>query len=507
MPSLHQTIRFPDGTSYDQPTGLFINNEFVASSAAEKVTSINPHDEREIVSVHAATKEDVDRAVKAARWCYENVYSLYSPPQIGGLLLKLASIVEQNSDLLSKIDALDGGKPFESNAKNDLNQIVEILTYYAGYADKIDGKYINLGPDKYVVEVKEPFGVVGLIVPWNYPLAMSIWKLVSALTAGNCIVIKSSEITPLSLLYLAKLVKEAGFPPGCFNVVSGLGSVTGAALASHLDVDKISFTGSTVTGQVIQKLASENLKNVTLECGGKSPCVVFKDANLDEAVKWSSLGIFYNSGQNCTANSRILVEDEIYDKFLAKFKEYVQKNWIVGAPFSEKSTVGPVVSKAQYDKVRSYIKHGSEVEGLKKLIGDEPVASNGYYVNPTIFVDVPETSRLFQEEIFGPVGVVTKFSGFNDALAKSNNSSYGLGSAVFTRNIKKAHRFSRGLKAGTVWINSSNDEDIRAAFGGYKMSGIGRELGSHGIDVYTQIKAIHVNLEVSEGDEYNESKL
>lgn len=497
MSDLFVEIKFPTGESYKQPIGLFINNEFVPGHSDKLVDTINPTDGELITTVHAADEQDVDIAVKAARESYDDVWSKISGSERGALLYKLAELIEEEKEILAKIDTLDAGKPYNSNSLSDLEQIIELTKFFAGYADKINGKYIPVSEDKFVYEVKEPYGVVGQIVPWNYPLAMASWKIQSALAAGNTVVIKSAENTPLSLLYFGQLIKRAGFPPGVVNIISGYGQIAGSAIAAHEDIDKVAFTGSTNVGKIIQKLATSNLKAVTLECGGKSPSVIFNDANVKEAVKWSSLGIYYNTGQNCTANSRILVEEEIYDEFLKQFKQYVLENWITGDPFDSKTTVGPLISKVQLDRVLSYVKIGETEEKLNKLeLGDESIYTThkGWFLNPTVFTDVPVTSKLFQEEIFGPVVTITKFKGYKDALAKANNTQYGLGSAVFTKDIKKAHKFGKGLKAGTVWINSSNDEDVRASFGGYKMSGIGRELGESGVDVYTQIKAIHVNL-------------
>lgn len=497
MSDLFVDIQLPTGESYKQPIGLFINNEFVQGHSDELISTINPTNGELITKVHAANEQDIDIAVKSARETYENVWSKTSGSAKGELLYKLAQLIEEEKEILAKIDTLDAGKPYHSNSLGDLEQIIELTKFFAGYADKINGKYIPISDDKFVYEIKEPYGVVGQIVPWNYPLAMASWKIQSAIAAGNTVVIKSAENTPLSLLYFGQLVKKAGFPPGVINIVSGLGPIAGSAIAKHEDIDKVAFTGSTNVGKIIQKLATSNLKAVTLECGGKSPSVVFNDANLKEAVKWSSLGIYYNTGQNCTANSRILVEEDVYDEFLTKFKQYVLENWITGDPFDSKTTVGPLISKVQLDRVLEYVKIGEDEEHLEKLeLGDKAIYSNhnGWFLNPTVFLDVPVDSRLFQEEIFGPVVTITKFRGYKDALSKANNTQYGLGSAVFTKDIKKAHKFGKGLKAGTVWINSSNDEDIRASFGGYKMSGIGRELGESGVDVYTQIKAIHVNL-------------
>ncbi|SCU81957.1 LADA_0C02080g1_1 [Lachancea dasiensis] len=499
--SLFTEISIPQlNLSYQQPLGLFINNKYVASSDGSHIETVNPATNQPITSFHAASSLDVDRAVAAAREAYESTWSKTSGEYRGALLAKLGRLIDDNKSLLAAIETLDSGKPYHSNALADLDQISQLTTYYAGAADKFSkGQMIPINHDKYAYTVKAPYGVVGQVVPWNYPLAMASWKIQGALAAGNTIVIKPAENTSLSLLYFAQLFKEAGFPPGVVNVLPGLGSVTGQALASHMDIDKIAFTGSTAVGQrVMAAAATSNLKAVTLECGGKSPAVIFEDANLDEAAKWTAAGIFYNSGQNCTANSRLVVQESIYDEFLAKFVDHAEKEWKFGAsgdPFDESCTVGPVISKVQFDRIHSYIDHGKTSEKLTiKQLGASETTQPGFFIPPTIFTDVTYDSKLAQEEIFGPVVVVLKFKDYNDAIKTANNSDYGLAAAVFTEDIRKANHFARDIKAGTVWLNSSNDEETSVPFGGYKMSGIGRELGESGMEAYTQTKAVHVNM-------------
>lgn len=327
---------------------------------------------------------------------------------------------------------------------------------------------------------------------------MGAWKLGPALACGNTVVLKPAEQTPLSILYFANLVVEAGFPPGVVNIVNGPGAVTGAALASHMDVDKIAFTGSTATAKQIMKMAACNLKNITLETGGKSPLIVFDDADLDLAVEWAHTGIMSNQGQICTATSRILVQDGIYDKFVAAFRSYVQKISKVGDPFDESTFQGPQVTKAQYDRIMSYVEVGKK-EGAQLELGGSPAQmdnNKGYYIQPTIFTDVSPKMRIFQEEVFGPFVVVSRFKQEEDAVELANGTQYGLGSALFTRDLTRAHRVARQIEAGMVWINSSNDSDYRVPFGGVKQSGIGRELGEAGLAAYSTIKAIHVNMAV-----------
>ncbi|CDR42375.1 CYFA0S09e02256g1_1 [Cyberlindnera fabianii] len=501
--SLSTSITLADGTVYEQPLGLFINNEFVKGSG-ELIDTYDPHTTKLITSVHCATAADVDVAVKAAKTAYDTVWSKIDQQEKGKLLWKLGDLMEKYGEIIGKIDSVDGGKPYYTNCVNDIAQCVALTRYYAGFVDKIPGKHIQISEDKFVYEVQEPYGVVGQIVPWNYPFAMAQWKVISALAAGNTVVIKTAETTPLSMLFFGNLIKEAGFPPGVLNILSGYGKDAGSAIASHMEIEKVSFTGSTTVGRLIaSQAAMSNLKSVTLECGGKSPLVVFPDANIKSAVTWSSMGIFYNSGQNCTANSRIILHESIYDEFLEAFKKHTAENWIIGDPLEKTTTVGPLVSKVHYEKVTEFIKKG-ENEGLKKLIGDEPVTlSSGYYVQPTIFLDVPTTSELWQEEIFGPVAVVAKFKTYDEAVELANATKYGLAAMVFTKNIKRGHRFASAMKSGSMYINSSNDEDIRAAFGGYGLSGEGgaREMGEQGLLIYTQTKAVHVNLAVEEEDD------
>ena len=324
---------------------------------------------------------------------------------------------------------------------------------------------------------------------------MAAWKLGPALAAGNTVVLKPAEQTPLSILYFANLIKEAGFPPGVVNVVNGFGRVAGTALVEHMDVDKVAFTGSTATGREIMKMAAINLKNITLETGGKSPLLVFDDADLDQAVKWAHIGIMSNQGQICTATSRILVQDGVYDKFVAAFKDHCKETSIVGDPFKEDTFQGPQVTKAQYERVLSYIEAGKS-EGAKLISGGEPNKQNGkgFFVTPTIFADVKDNMKIYREEVFGPFVVISSFKDEKEAVDRANDSTYGLGSAVFTQDIAKAHRVARRIEAGMVWINSSNDSDFRVPFGGVKQSGIGRELGEAGLEAYTNKKAVHVNL-------------
>nr|POF02584.1 aldehyde dehydrogenase [Quercus suber] len=497
MSSLTVELTAPNGKKYTQPTGLFINNEWVAGSKGEKITSINPTDESEIASVHAAEVEDVDKAVDAARAAFKGPWRDLASTERGNLLFKLSALVETNKEILATIETWDNGKPYSVALNEDLAEVSGCLKYYAGYADKIHGQVIDTTAAKLAYTIREPIGVCGQIIPWNYPLAMAAWKLGPALAAGNTVIIKAAEQTPLSILVFANLIKEAGFPPGVVNVINGHGRIAGAAMAQHPGIDKIAFTGSTATGREIMKLAAINLKNITLETGGKSPLLVFDDADLDQAVKWSHLGIMSNMGQICTATSRILVQEDIYDKFVEAFKQQVTSTSKIGDPFADETFQGPQVTKAQYDRVLSYIETGKS-EGATLALGGEAYKNvgggKGFFVSPTVFTNVDSSMRVFREEVFGPFVVIVSFKTEEEAVQKANDTTYGLGSAVFTKDIVKAHRIARNIEAGMVWINSSQDSDFRIPFGGVKQSGIGRELGEAGLEAYTNKKAVHVNL-------------
>jgi len=496
MSGLSIELTAPNGVKYTQPTGLFINNEWVKSSKGNKITSINPTDESEICSVEAAEPEDIDKAVDAARKAFKGEWRDMASTERGELMFKLAALVEQHKETLATIETWDNGKPYTVARDEDLAEVAGTLKYYAGYADKIHGQVIDTTAAKLAYTIREPIGVCGQIIPWNYPLAMAAWKLGPALACGNTIVLKPAEQTPLSILYFANLVKEAGFPPGVINVVNGHGRVAGAAIAQHMGIDKVAFTGSTATGKEIMKMAAGNMKNITLETGGKSPLLVFDDADIEQAVKWSHVGIMSNMGQVCTATSRILVQDGVYDKFVEQFKAHLASTSTIGDPFKDSTFQGPQVTKAQYERVLSFIEAGKS-EGATLAAGGVPhknAGGKGFFIEPTVFTNVTDSMRIYREEVFGPFVVIASFKTEEEAIERANDSTYGLGSAVFTQNITKAHRVARRIEAGMVWINSSNDSDFRIPFGGVKQSGIGRELGEAGLEAYTNKKAVHVNL-------------
>lgn len=507
----------PNGVSWAQPTGLFINNEFVAAQSGETITSIDPayacssfssylhisnsflSTEKDIATVQAAGPADIDAAVRAASVALKHAsWKRIAATERGNMMLKLADLMESKRELFATIDAWDNGKTYNEALEVDLVEAVTVIRYYAGWADKTHGQTISTIPEKFAYTLRQPVGVCAQIIPWNYPLSMATWKLGPALACGNTVVLKPAEQTPLSILVFAELVKEAGFPPGVINIVNGYGKTAGAALVEHTLVDKVAFTGSTATATHIMGMAAKTLKNITLETGGKSPLLVFDDADMDQAVKWSHMGIMSNQGQICTATSRILVQDSIYDTFVQQFLSTLAKVSVVGTQWDSNTYQGPQVSRAQYDRVLEYIAIGKS-EGATLAAGGAAAnvavaGGKGFFVQPTVFTDVTPEMRVYKEEIFGPVVVIARFSDEEKALEMANGTTYGLGSAVFTNDLVRAHRVASEIEAGMVWINSSQDCDPRVPFGGVKQSGIGRELGQAGLEAYSQVKAVHVNM-------------
>ncbi|KAK5003061.1 Aldehyde dehydrogenase, partial [Elasticomyces elasticus] len=466
--SLSVQLDTPHAGKYEQPTGLFINGEFVKGVDGKTFEVINPSNEQVITSVHEATEKDVDIAVAAARKAFEGSWRTETPENRGRLLVKLADLFEKNLDLLSAIESLDNGKAV-SMAKVDVTMCAGCLRYYGGWADKIEGKVVDTTPETFNYVKKEPIGVCGQIIPWNFPLLMWAWKIGPAIACGNTVVIKTAEQTPLSALVAASLVKEAGFPPGVINVLSGFGKTAGAALAAHMDVDKVAFTGSTVVGRQIMKAAAgSNLKKVTLELGGKSPNIVFDDADIDNAISWVNFGIFFNHGQCCCAGSRVYVQEGIYDKFIQRFKERAQKN-VVGDPFAQDTFQGPQVSQVQFDRIMNYIEAGKK-EGATVETGGQRKGDKGFFIEPTIFSNVTEDMQIMQEEIFGPVCSIAKFKTKEDAIKVGNSTTYGLAAAVHTTNLNTALEVAHALKAGTVWVNAYNMLHHQLPFGGFKES-------------------------------------
>lgn len=492
MSPLSIQLETPVTGKYTQPTGLFINNEWVDSVDKRTFEVINPATEKVICSVIEASEKDVDIAVAAARHAFEGVWRTETPEQRGKYLTNLAQLIEKNADLLAAVESLDNGKAVNM-AKNDVRGVAACIRYYAGWADKIEGKVIDTNPDTFTYTKQEPIGVCGQIIPWNFPLLMLSWKIGPALATGNTIVMKTAEQTPLSALVFANLIKEAGFPPGVVNILSGFGKIAGAAISAHMDIDKVAFTGSTVVGrQIMKAAANSNLKKVTLELGGKSPNIVFNDADIEQAISWVNFGIFFNHGQCCCAGSRVYVQDGIYDKFVERFKARAEAN-VVGDPFHPDTFQGPQVSQLQYDRIMDYIKAGKE-EGAKVETGGERHGDQGYFIKPTVFSNVTPDMKIMQEEIFGPVCSIAKFSTQEEIIKLANHTTYGLASAVHTTNLKTAITVANALRAGTVWVNSYNLLHHQVPFGGYKESGIGRELGEAALANYTQTKSVSIRL-------------
>ncbi|KAI0806425.1 aldehyde dehydrogenase [Xylaria sp. FL0064] len=485
-------LKTPITGAYTQPTGLFINNEWVEGVDKKTFEVINPATEEVICSVHEATEKDVDLAVVAARKAFDGTWKHTTPQQRGILLTKLADLTQENLDLLAAVESLDNGKSI-SMARGDIGAVAGCIRYYGGWADKIFGQTIDINTDSFHYTKQEPIGVCGQIIPWNFPLLMLAWKIGPALATGNTIVLKTAEQTPLSALVFANLIKEAGFPPGVVNIISGFGRVAGAAISSHMDIDKVAFTGSTIVGRTIMKAAAaSNLKKVTLELGGKSPNIIFNDADIEQAVSWVNFGIYYNHGQCCCAGSRVYVQEGIYDKFVEAFKKRAEEN-SVGDPFDHSTFQGPQVSKLQFDRIMGYIEEGKK-GGATIATGGERIGDKGYFIKPTIFTNVTSDMKIMQEEIFGPVCALAKFKDEEEVIKLGNDSTYGLAAAVHTRDINTALRVSNSIKAGTVWVNCYNMLHHQLPFGGFKESGIGRELGEAALSNYTQTKSVSIRL-------------
>ncbi|QOU20198.1 hypothetical protein BRETT_004850 [Brettanomyces bruxellensis] len=493
-------IKAPNGLEIKQPLGLFINNEWVKTE--KTLDAINPSTEEVIASVYAADKEAVDKAVDAAQRAFEDPsWSDISGSDRATYLYKMSEIIRRDSKIIAAIESLDNGKPYEAESLcGDLVEAADIFKYYAGWADKHTGQFLGsqvFGKDKICYVDPVPLGVVAGIVPWNFPFDMMAWKIAPALATGNTLVMKSSEITPLSALFYGNIALEAGIPKGVLNIISGYGKDTGYALSSHPNVAKIAFTGSTATGKKIMEAAGQsNIKKVSLECGGKSPFIIFQDCNMKACLEWAYTGIFYNKGEVCTSTSRFFVQDSIYDEFVSKFVEYTKTHAIVKPPFEKDCTIGPLVSSAQYQKVKKYVDLGIK-EGAKLLSG-KFLEGKGYFCEPFIFANCTDDMTIMKDEIFGPVVAISKFSTIDDVVKRANSTTYGLAAAIFTNNITKAHKVAKKLQAGMVWINSNGDSDIHVPFGGEKMSGIGRELGSYALDLFTQQRAVFVNLDLPE---------
>ena len=480
------------------PKKMLINGEFVSAKSGKTFETINPATGEVIVKICEADKADIDLAVKAARDAFEGPWKKVSPYQRQQLLLKVADLMEKNAEEFAQLETLDNGKPIRESRAVDVPATIEHFRYYAGWATKIHGETLPVSCGNFFTyTLREPVGVVGQIIPWNFPLLMAAWKIAAAIACGNCVVLKPAEQTPLTALRLGELIMEAGFPKGVVNICPGFGPTAGAALSSHMDVDKVAFTGEYTTGREIIKASTGNLKRVSLELGGKSPNIVFTDGDLEGALKGCIGSVFFNQGQVCCAGTRLFVEKSIYEDFVSKLSDKVKKIK-VGPGLDEESTMGPLVSEEQLKRVTGYLEIGKK-EGAKAICGGErakgPELDKGYFVQPTVFADVNNKMRIAQEEIFGPVVSAIPFKDVNDAVFQGNESTYGLAAGVWTNNVKKAHAVTRALKAGTVWVNCYNVFDPCAPFGGYKQSGFGREGGIHALELYTQVKSVWMNLD------------
>jgi acyl-CoA reductase-like NAD-dependent aldehyde dehydrogenase len=480
------------------PKKLLIGGEWQAAANGETFASINPASGERLADVALAGQADVDRAVQAARRAFEGgPWPGLSGAERGNLLWRLADLMEAHADELAELETLDNGKPIRASRQGDLPLAVKHFRYYAGWASKIEGATIPVSaPNQFVYTLREPVGVVGLIIPWNFPLLMAAWKLAPALAAGNTVILKPAEETPLSALRLGELMVEAGFPPGVVNILTGPGLPTGAALTSHMGVDKIAFTGSTEVGrQIMAAAAGSNLKRVSLELGGKSPNVVFADADLEQAIRGATWAVFSTSGQECVAGSRLFVEKPVYQQVVDGLAAQAQRIR-VGPGFAPKVHIGPIVSDRQLQTILGYIESGRQA-GAQVVTGGERLGgplAGGYFVAPTIFTHQDDSLKLVQEEIFGPVVAVSPFESWDELVQRANQTRYGLAAGAWTRDVSKAHRFAHAVRAGTVWINSYGVFDPAAPFGGYKQSGFGREMGKEAIELYTELKTVWVGL-------------
>lgn len=475
----------------------FIDGHFVDAQGGQTFATLNPANGQKLADVAACQPADVDRAVLAARRAFESgVWAQQHPRERKRVLLRLAALIEQHTEELALLETLDMGKPISDALAYDLPETAKCFAWYAEAIDKQYDEIAPTGPDALATITREPVGVVAAVVPWNYPLMMASWKVAPALAAGNSVLLKPAEQSPLSALRLAELAAEAGIPPGVFNVLPGLGPVTGQALGQHMDVDCLAFTGSTATGKRFMAYASEsNLKRVWLECGGKSPHIVFDDCpDLDKAAQAATVGIFSNQGEVCIAGSRLYVQDGIYDQFMAKVAQCAQ-GMRPGDPLDPATTMGAIVDENQMRRVLGYIASGLS-EGATLRTGGQQAhtASGGYYVEPTIFDCPRQAMRIVNEEIFGPVLAAQRFHTEDEAVALANDSPYGLGAGLWTAQLARAHRVSRRLRAGLVWVNCYFDGDITVPFGGVKQSGFGRDKSLHALDKYSDFKTTWINL-------------
>lgn len=472
---------------------LLINGEWVESTSGKTFSTVDPSTGKVIAVVSEAGPEDVDKAVKAARQAFENgPWKKMSASERGRLIYKLADLIEAHKEEFAQLETLDNGKPINETRNADVPLAIDHFRYYAGWATKIVGQTIPVAGNYFNYTRHEPVGVVGQIIPWNFPLLMAAWKLGAALATGCTVVLKPAEQTPLSALYLGELALEAGFPPGVLNIIPGFGETAGAPLVDHPDVDKIAFTGSTEVGKSIMRRAAGTVKKITLELGGKSPNIILPDADMSRAIPGALSGVMFNQGQVCCAGSRLFIQKKSYDNVVADLALHA-KNIKQGPGLDPSTQIGPLVSQEQLTRVGNYIEKGKE-EGAEIVTGGIYGEGDGYFVTPTIFADVRDEMTIAKEEIFGPVVAAMPFEDLDDLIRRANDSTYGLAAGLWTQDLQKAHYISNQLKAGTVWVNCYNVFDAASPFGGYKQSGIGREMGSYALDNYTEVKSVWINL-------------
>ncbi|MFQ6132231.1 MAG: aldehyde dehydrogenase family protein [Armatimonadota bacterium] len=476
-----------------KPGKLLIDGEWREAISGKTFETLNPATEQPLTTVADGQAEDVDAAVAAARRAFESgPWSEMTARERGMIVHRIGELVMENADELAELEVLDNGKPLQEAASGDVPFSAATFFYYAGWADKVHGETIPVDGPYFNYTLREPMGVVGQIIPWNFPLLMAAWKIAPALATGNTVVLKPAEQTPLTALRLGELCLEAGVPPGVVNIVTGFGLTAGAPLAQHEDVDKVAFTGEYITGQEIMKYASGNLKRVSLELGGKSPNIVFADADMEAAVEGAMKAIFFNQGQVCCAGSRLFLEKSVHDQFVDQLATHAS-SLKVGDPLAADTEMGAQISQEHLDKILSYISIGQE-EGAQLATGGQRLGRDGYFVQPTVLTGVSNEMRVAQEEIFGPVVAVIPFSDVDEVMEMANRVIFGLAGAVWTRDVSKAHELARRLRAGTIWVNCYNTFDAASPFGGYKLSGFGRELGKHALELYTQVKSVWVAL-------------
>jgi aldehyde dehydrogenase (NAD+) len=473
-------------------TKLLIDNQWVDPVEGGSFDTYNPATGEVLAKVSAASAKDVDKAVRAARRALESgPWATMDAADRGRLMYKLADLVERDSKELAALESLNCGKTI-TDATGDMQGVVNTLRYYAGWADKVEGKTVPVRGSFLSYTLRQPVGVVGQIIPWNFPLLMLAWKWGPALACGNTIVMKPAEQTPLTALRIGEMAMEAGFPAGVINLINGMGETTGAAMVVHHDIDKIAFTGHVDTAKIIQKAAADTLKRVTFELGGKSPNVIFADADMEQAVAGAFHAIYFHGGQCCTAGSRLFVEEKVKQEFVERLAEK-SKERKLGDPLDPKTEQGPQVSQEQMDKILGYVKLG-EKEGAALLTGGRRFGSKGFFVEPTVFDNVKDNMAIARDEIFGPVVSVLPFKSMDELVPRANNTQYGLAAAVWTKDIDKAHLFAKQVKAGTVWVNCYHVVDTTTPFGGFKMSGQGRENGEAALEHYTEMKTVTVKL-------------